>query len=43
MAAAKALGLPDGAVRIVIYRFITLLRDGQEVRMGKRKGNAYLD
>ncbi len=40
LAAAKALGLPDGAVRIVIYRFITLLRDGQEVRMGKRKGNA---
>lgn len=39
-AAAKALGLPDGAARIVIYRFITLLRNGQEVRMGKRKGNA---
>jgi arginyl-tRNA synthetase len=40
LAAAKALGIPDGAVRIIIYRFITLLRDGQEVRMGKRKGNA---
>jgi arginyl-tRNA synthetase len=40
LAAAKALGLPDGAVRIIIYRFITLVRDGQEVRMGKRKGNA---
>lgn len=39
-AAARALGLPDGAVRIVIYRFITLMRGGQEVRMGKRKGNA---
>lgn len=42
LAGARALGLPDGAVRIVIYRFITLLRSGQEVRMGKRKGNAIL-
>ncbi len=39
-AAARALGLPEGAVRIVIYRFITLMRAGVEVRMGKRKGNA---
>lgn len=39
-AAAKALGIPDGVVRIVIYRFITLMRGGEEVRMGKRKGNA---
>lgn len=42
LAGARALGLPDGAVRIIIYRFITLLRSGQEVRMGKRKGNAIL-
>jgi arginyl-tRNA synthetase len=42
MAAAKALGLPDGAVRIIIYRFITFLSAGKEVRMGKRKGNALL-
>jgi arginyl-tRNA synthetase len=41
-AAARALGLPEGAVRIVIYRFITLMSGGQEVRMGKRKGNALL-
>ncbi|MCS6848690.1 MAG: arginine--tRNA ligase [Anaerolineae bacterium] len=41
-AAARAIGLPDGAIRILIYRFITLLRSGQEVRMGKRKGNALL-
>ncbi len=40
LAGARALGLPDGAVRIIIYRFITLLRGGQEVRMGKRIGNA---
>ncbi len=42
MAAARALGLPDGAVRIIIYRFITFLSAGKEVRMGKRKGNALL-
>ena len=41
-AAAKAIGVPDDAIKILIYRFITLLRDGQEVRMGKRKGNAIL-
>ncbi len=40
--AAKAVGVPDDALKILIYRFITLLRDGQEVRMGKRKGNAIL-
>ena len=39
-AAAKALGIPDGVVRIIVYRFITLMRGGEEVRMGKRKGNA---
>jgi len=39
-AAARALGIPDGVIRIVIYRFITLMRGGEEVRMGKRKGNA---
>lgn len=42
LAAARALGLPDGAVRIIIYRFITFLSAGKEVRMGKRKGNALL-
>ena len=39
-AAARALGLNDDAVKILIYRFITLMSGGQEVRMGKRKGNA---
>lgn len=41
-AAARALGIPEDAIRIVIYRFITLVRGGEEVRMGKRKGNALL-
>ena len=39
-AVAVAVGVPLDAVKIIIYRFITLMRDGQEVRMGKRKGNA---
>ena len=41
-AAARALGLPEGSIRLIIYRFITLMRGGVEVRMGKRKGNAIL-
>ncbi len=41
-AAARAIGLPDGAIRILIYRFITLVKGSEEVRMGKRKGNALL-
>ncbi|HEY3341067.1 MAG TPA: arginine--tRNA ligase [Anaerolineae bacterium] len=39
MAATKALGLDTNRIVLLIYRFITLMRDGQEVRMGKRSGN----
>ncbi|MCW1968807.1 MAG: arginine--tRNA ligase [Anaerolineae bacterium] len=39
-AATRALGLNENDVKILIYRFITLMSGGQEVRMGKRKGNA---
>jgi arginyl-tRNA synthetase len=39
LAAARALGLDPARVTLLIYRFITLLRGGQEVRMGKRAGN----
>lgn len=38
-AAARALGLDEKRIVLLIYRFITLLRNGQEVRMGKRAGN----
>ncbi len=41
-AVARAIDLPEGSVKVVIYRFITLMRAGEEVRMGKRKGNALL-
>lgn len=39
IAATKALGLDPQRVSLLIYRFITLMRGGQEVRMGKRAGN----
>ena len=39
MAVTKALGLDANRVVLLIYRFITLMRNGQEVRMGKRSGN----
>jgi arginyl-tRNA synthetase len=39
MAATRALGLDTSRVVLLIYRFITLMRNGQEVRMGKRSGN----
>ncbi len=39
IAATKALGLDPQRITLLIYRFITLMRGGQEVRMGKRAGN----
>ncbi len=39
IAATKALGLDPQRISLLIYRFITLMRGGQEVRMGKRAGN----
>ena len=38
-AAVRALGLDEKRIVLLIYRFITLMRDGEEVRMGKRAGN----
>jgi arginyl-tRNA synthetase len=39
LAITHALGLDTQRIVLLIYRFITLLRNGQEVRMGKRAGN----
>ncbi len=39
IAATRALGLDPQRISLLIYRFITLMRGGQEVRMGKRAGN----
>jgi arginyl-tRNA synthetase len=37
-AALKALGYPDGVLDILIIQLVTLLREGQPVRMSKRMG-----
>ncbi len=41
-AIARVLGLPESDLKILIYRFITVMRGGKEARMGKRAGNAIL-
>ncbi|HUG85735.1 MAG TPA: arginine--tRNA ligase [Euzebya sp.] len=38
-AIARAEGVPDGVIEILIGQFVNLLRDGEPVRMGKRSGN----
>jgi arginyl-tRNA synthetase len=38
-AALKALGYPDGILDILIIQLVTLLREGQPVRMSKRLGD----
>jgi arginyl-tRNA synthetase len=41
-AAMEALGHPPGALDILIVQLVTLLRDGQPVRMSKRRGEFVL-
>jgi len=38
-AIARAEGVPDGVVEVIIGQLVNLLRDGEPVRMGKRSGN----
>jgi arginyl-tRNA synthetase len=38
LAAMKALGLNPARVEIILYQLVTLLRNGQEVRMSKSSG-----
>ena len=38
-AVARAEGIPDGVIEIIIGQLVNLLRDGEPVRMGKRSGN----
>jgi arginyl-tRNA synthetase len=38
-AAAEALGFDREAIEIVIYQWVSFLRDGEPVAMGKRSGN----
>jgi arginyl-tRNA synthetase len=39
LAGIKALGFDPGKVAVVIHQFVTLVKDGQEVKMSKRAAN----
>ena len=39
MRALNVLGLDDDRIKVIIYQFVTLTRDGQEVKMSTRKAN----
>jgi arginyl-tRNA synthetase len=39
LAGLTALGHDVSRVRVLIHQFVTLLKDGKQVRMGKREGN----
>ncbi|MFY8001673.1 MAG: arginine--tRNA ligase [Candidatus Kapaibacteriota bacterium] len=41
MAAVEALGEEKSKVRVVIHQFVTLMKDGEIVKMSKRTGRAY--
>jgi arginyl-tRNA synthetase len=39
LAGIQALGYDPGKVKVVIHQFVTLLKDGQQVKMSKRSAN----
>ncbi len=39
LAGVRALGYDPGKVKVVIHQFVTLMRDGQQVKMSKRSAN----
>ena len=39
MAAVKALGYPDNKIKVLIHQFVTVLKDGEPVKMSTRKAN----
>lgn len=41
MAAVEALGEEKSKVRVVIHQFVTLMKDGEQVKMSKRTGRSY--
>ena len=41
LATLKALGYETNKVRVVIYQFITLVENGEQVKMSKRSGKSY--
>ena len=38
LAGVRALGYDTGAIQVIIHQFITLMREGQEVKMSTRRG-----
>jgi arginyl-tRNA synthetase len=41
MAAVAALGEDKSKVRVVLHQFVTLMKDGEQVKMSKRTGRSY--
>lgn len=41
MAATKALGYDTDKIEVLIYQFVTLVKDGKQVKMSKRTGKSY--
>lgn len=41
MAGVKALGLDSGKIKVLIYQFVTLTENGEQVKMSKRTGKSY--
>ncbi len=41
LAAVKALGCDPDKVRVLVHQFVTLLEDGEQVKMSKRSGKSY--
>ncbi len=41
MAGVKALGLDSNKIKVLIYQFVTLTENGEQVKMSKRTGKSY--
>lgn len=41
LAGVKALGFDPGKVRVIIHQFVTLMENGEQVKMSKRSGKSY--
>ncbi|MBI3258613.1 MAG: arginine--tRNA ligase [Ignavibacteriae bacterium] len=41
MAGVKALGLDSSKIKVLIYQFVTLTENGEQVKMSKRTGKSY--
>ncbi len=41
IAATKALGYDDEKIHVLLYQFVTLMENGEQVKMSKRSGKSY--